>query len=371
MNTVYISVTNDLISDYRVHRTALLLQKRCGFNVILIGRKLKNSPALQTRPYKTKRFSLPVTKGPFFYLLYNITLFTYLLFQKIEFLVANDLDTLPANYLISKIRGKKMVFDSHELFTEVPELIGRPGVRKVWVFIEHRMMPSAHAHFTVCQSIAGIYKAKYALDFTVIRNVPDRSAEFSGNMRTSGGRPRVILYQGMLNVGRGLEKMIRAMHYIDNAVFRIAGDGDIRSGIEELIFSEKLGNKVELLGRLPFGKLAEITGSADLGISLEENRGLNYYYALPNKLFAYIQSGIPVLASDFPEMSAIVKGYNIGRVTLEDDPKALAAIISDMLGNDSQRKEWMAGLSKAAEELCWEREQEVLIGLLRAKKLLL
>jgi glycosyltransferase involved in cell wall biosynthesis len=359
---IIISVTNDLISDYRVHRTALTLQQKFDIKVILIGRKLKNSLPINTNPYKTIRFKLPFEKGPLFYILYTLTLFIYLLFQKTDFLWANDLDTLPANYLVSKLRRKKLIVDCHELFTEVPELIGRKRVRALWKWIERSMIPSAALSFTVCQSIADYYNSRYKLNMSVLRNVPERiqdAAKISLPEPFAG--KKTVVYQGVVNIGRGLEKAIKAMQYIEDAVFLIIGDGDIMDKIRALVKELSLETKVYLTGRVPFSQLPSYIRTAHLGISLEENIGKNYYFALPNKLFAYIQAEIPVLVSDFPEMSKIVNGYGVGKTTLEQDSEKLADIIKEMLGNANQYAVWKTNLKKAAEELCWENEEKILI----------
>ena len=111
-------------------------------------------------PEKHKLLRLMFNKGPLFYAEYNIRLFFFLLFKKVDILVANDLDTLPANYLISRIRKKILVYDSHEYFTEVPELVGRDFVRRVWSGIEKRILPKIKYSYTVCESIARIYSEK-------------------------------------------------------------------------------------------------------------------------------------------------------------------------------------------------------------------
>ena len=127
-------MTTDLISDQRVHKTCLSLYNS-GYNVLLIGRKLTNERLLK-RPYNTKRFNLFFKTGFLFYMIFNIRLFFFLLFNKSHILFSNDLDTLIPNFIVSRIKRIHLVYDAHELFTEVPELVNRRFVRSVWLFIE-------------------------------------------------------------------------------------------------------------------------------------------------------------------------------------------------------------------------------------------
>jgi glycosyltransferase involved in cell wall biosynthesis len=138
----------------------------------------------------------------------------------------------------------------------------------------------------------------------------------------------------------------------------IAGDGDIKPILEELVQTENLQNKVEFTGRLTIDELTQLTPTADLGLSVEEDFGLNYRFALPNKLFDYIQAQVPVLVSNLPEMASVVNQYKVGEITDSLDPIFLATKISDALENTEKRKYWLANLPKAAAELTWENEEK-------------
>lgn len=330
-----------------------------GFDVLLIGRKLPKSLPLQNRSYKTKRLKLIFRKGPFFYSEYNFRLILYLLFSKSDILLSNDLDTLPANYLASKIKNNTLVYDSHEYFTEVPELIHRPRVKKIWEWLEKKMIPHVKYAFTVCNSIADIYREKYGVPFKVVRNIPV-ATEIPLKNEKDDKTEKLILYQGAVNMGRGLKQAILAMHFIENAKLVIAGGGDILTELQNLVKNENLQNKVEFKGRLSIEELSKLTPQADLGLSIEEDLGLNYRFALPNKLFDYIHAQVPVLVTNLPEMTAVVNQYNVGEITTSLEPQLLAEKITDALINREKRKVWMENLPKAAKELTWENEEKVI-----------
>jgi glycosyltransferase involved in cell wall biosynthesis len=381
---ICLSVTNDIATDQRVNRIACSLQ-HFSDHITIVGRKRRNSLKPANTGIRNRRFSLLFNKGPLFYACYNIRLFFYLLFHRFDLLVANDLDTLPANFLISKIKRTKLVYDSHEYFTEVPELINRDFVRKFWERLEKIMVPEIKYSYTVCDSIAEIYQQKYDINMITIRNLADCYLKFpaSSEMKLSdedkrnllddtkrkssdvvNGKPsdrKIILYQGSVNKGRGLELVIESMQYLDDAVFRIIGDGDILHDLESLVAGLGLDSKVIFTGRIPPDELLQYTVQADIGISLEENLGLNYYYALPNKFFDYISANVPVVVSDFPEMGSLVKKYDIGIATSIRNARELALLFRSVLSDTESIRKWKHNLRRAASELCWEKEEKKLL----------
>ena len=281
--------------DQRVHRTALTLLESDAMPV-LVGFKRPESQVVPERPYRTCRLRPLFQKGFLFYACVNFRLFFFLLFRKSAMLVSNDLDTLPAVYLAARIRGIPLVFDSHEYFTELPELVGRRFVRWVWEWFEKALLPRIQYGYTVCESISQAYRDKYGIRLAVVRNLPIKSPPEPGRKGHEASiQPDLIIYQGAINMGRGLETMIRAMAYLDRYRFHIFGEGTITKELIRLRDSLSLGNRVEFMGRIPFNQLRMYTREAALGISLEENIGLNYYYALPNKLFDEL--GVPRLAA--------------------------------------------------------------------------
>jgi len=357
-------VSNDIVTDNRVHKIAVTLGLN-GYDVMVIGRELKDSPALTNRPYSTRRFRLWFNKGPLFYANLNFRFFVYLLCSKAHIVLSNDLDTLPACYAASRILRIKLVFDSHELFPEVPELVNRPGVKKIWLRIEKFLVPKVHDGFTVCNSIAGYYKNAYDVSFVTIRNL----ARFRHNKELVGiekiKSTPIVIYQGELNLGRGLELDIESMQYLENTKLLILGDGDIKDNLKELVDDLGLNDRVEFRGRVPFEQLWQFTACADVGISLEENLGLNYQYALPNKLFDYIQARIPVVISDLPEMRSVIEQYRIGKILGERTPQHLAEILRELIYSRQHDRNLISDIECAARELCWEREEDKLISLFK------
>ncbi len=361
---ICLSVTNDIATDQRINRIARSLL-RLDADVTAVGRKRKNSLRLTNTGVRFRRFRLIFNKGPLFYACYNIRLFFYLLFHRFDLLVANDLDTLPASFLISRIKKTVLVYDSHEYFTEVPELVNRIFVKRIWERLERWMLPKILHSYTVCNSIAEIYNQKYGIKMIAIRNFPYCHQGYPGSESKKPVHEKIIVYQGSVNKGRGLELVISSMQYLNDVSFWIIGDGDILNDLKILVRKSDLESKVLFKERMLPGELIHDTVQADIGISLEENLGLNYYYALPNKLFDYINANVPVLVSDFPEMGSLVRKYDIGIATLTSDPHELATIIQTMLHDSVKIRRWKNNLRKAASELCWESEEKKLLDFYR------
>jgi len=364
LRKIFVSVTNDLITDQRVFRTVDFLLEQ-NFKVTLIGRKLQSHDLKnQNNNLIIKRFHLLFNKGPLFYLCYNIRLFFYLIFHQKEYLLANDLDTLLANFLASKFSKAVLVYDSHELFTQVPELIHRPKTQKKWEKIESYILPKIKYAYTVCQPIADYYHEKYGTHFKVVRNLPYYQAQpHSNNLLSDFARGRkIILYQGALNIGRGLELLIDAIHLINHQVaLIIIGTGDIDEQLKAQVQSLSLQDSVFFLGRIPFYQLVGYTPQANLGISLEQpGFGLSYEYSLPNKLFDYIQAEVPILGSNLSGIKSIIDTYQIGKTIDNFTPQNLSNTIISMIENPTEIKKWKDNLQNAKKELCWENEKQIL-----------
>ena len=363
MKRLIVSVTNDLSSDQRVHKVCTTLQNM-GFEVLLIGRYLKNSKPLQ-RTYQIKRMRLLFTKGFLFYANYNLSLFFKLLFLRKNVLLANDLDTLLPNFLIGKLFRIPLVYDSHELFTEVPELINRPFQQNFWLKIERYIFPNLKHVYTVNQSIANIYSEKYAVPVKVIRNIApafaDKTIDASFIKAVKGNKKMLILQGNGINIDRGAEEAISMMQYLDNCVLYIIGAGDVFENLKTLVVKLALSEKVFVKDKMPYSELMQYTKAADLGLSLDKNTNLNYEYSLPNKVFDYIQASIPLLVTNRKEVAKLVIENNIGEVAKSLESKALAQQVENILKNIEQLKFWKSNLKKISNIYTWKNESKALI----------
>lgn len=353
-------MTNDLRTDQRVERICHALMEQ-GYEILLIGRKSEDDLKLRI-PFKTKQYRMLFKKGFLFYAEFNSRLFWTLLFERKSLLYANDLDTLLPNFLVSRFKSSPLVYDSHEYFAEVPELVKRPFVKSFWEKLEASIFPRLKNVITVNEKLAEIYSAKYKVPVEAIRNVPELIQEDAlDKNQIMVGKPvdvskEILIYQGALNLGRGIELMIDCMEFLPGVELLIVGTGDISSELKMQVKNRNLGNRVHFQGRLIPEKLRKLTPIASLGMSLEEDLGLNYRYALPNKIFDYIHAGIPVIVSDLPVMSHLVSDNGVGEVLKDRTPRTLAELIRKVLSNKAS---YDTNLSNAAKKFNWNREKKL------------
>ena len=345
---VIVSVTNDISTDQRVFKVCNTLLSM-GFEVELVGVCRPWSVDL-SREYTCKRMKMWFNTGPLFYIEFNLRLFFYLLFKPSALLLSNDLDTLLANFLASKLKRIPLVYDSHELFPEAPELLDRRLKKRIWERLESFLLPKLKYSYTVCDSIKWHYKSMYGIDMKVVRNVPQLVEQSPKNIESN-----IILYQGNINPGRGLELAIRTMKHLPKHQLKIIGNGTGLNELKALAESEGVSNQVNFLGRIPFEDLKNHTNTASIGILFEEPLGLSFEYSLPNKLFDYIHAEIPVLANPLVEVEKIVNQYTVGELIVDRNPEKIAQQIKNM-----ESKKTSYQFAKAKAELNWGNEEKVL-----------
>ncbi|MFN0175304.1 MAG: glycosyltransferase [Saprospiraceae bacterium] len=360
---IIFTVTNDLTYDQRMLRICNTLADN-GHAVMLVGRSLPHTISLEARSFEQKRLPCLFQKGAGFYFEYNLRLFLYLLFARFDAVCSIDFDTLPAGCIASILRRKKRVFDAHEYFTEVPEVVHRPVVKFVWGMVGRTCLLFYRYAYTVGPALAQIFKKKYGLKFGVVRNVPvPRKLDFSSQQKPKlpNSAHFRIIYQGALNEGRGIEAMLEAMQYLENVQLMLAGEGDLSAKLRQKAVDLGLADRVVFLGYVKPDDLKILTDKAWLGLNLLENRGLSYYYSLANKFFDCVQAGVPILTMDFPEYRALNKEHEVALLLKELNPESVAEAIQRLLINTELYKKLRQNCLLAREEWNWASEQKSLL----------
>lgn len=353
-------VTNDLSYDQRMHRICSTLQA-AGYQVELIGRVRKNSVPLASKTFKQKRLRCWVVKGPLFYAEYNIRLFFTLLSHPAQMFGAVDLDTALAVTLAGMLKRRITVFDAHEHFTEVPEVERRKTIKAIWHAIGKWCIPKFKVRFTVGEELAGVLEKEYHAPFSVVRNVP---VLHHAEILPRDQRRNLIIYQGALNEGRGLEHAITAMQFLPEMELRLIGEGDLSESLRALVDRLGLASRVEFMGFVLPQDIPALTVHALIGLNLLEARSKSYYYSLANKFFDYMHAGIPSLNMAFPEYKKIISQYPVGICIENLSDQAIAEAIRKMLTDNNQVEIMLEACKRARELYCWQTEEKALLSLI-------
>jgi len=304
-------------------------------------------------------------RGFLFYKFFNIRLFFYLLFHKYDLLVSNDLDTLLPNFIVSKVKQLPLVYDSHEYFTGVPEIQNRPFVKWVWKNIEKMIFPHLRYVMTVSDSIAMQYEIEYGVRSVTVRNCSRKAGHIIPYSREELGidlNHILLILQGTgINIDRGGEELIEAVHQTENVSLLIVGSGDLLEVLKKRVIELDLTRRVKFIPKVPWELLIRYTKSADAGLSLDKNTNLNYRFSLPNKLFDYISAGIPVIAGDIPEVRKIVQENKCGIIIPDVNPEEIGKALTELLGNIEKLNELKRNAVIASVSINWEKEEMKII----------
>lgn len=355
------SVTNDLRYDQRMQRICSALSE-ARHEVTLVGRLRKKSPDLVNTAYQQVRLVCFFEKGKLFYLEYNLRLLLWLLWRRFDIYTGIDLDTILPNLLVAKLKGKKCYYDAHEYFSEVPEVVNRPLTKAIWEGVARLCIPRVDRAYTVGPALAQIFQERYGKVFGVVRNVPFAIQAHSTTQPSKPSAP-VVLYQGVLNTGRGLEIAIAAMQKIEGVELWLAGEGDLSQQLRRLALELQVEDKVRFLGYLTPEELRSVTQQASIGLNLLENRGLSYYYSLANKAFDYVQAGVPSIQMNFPEYLALQQEQRVFYLINRLEEEVLVQAVEHLLGDSELYLALQENCRKAAKEWCWEKEKENLVGM--------
>lgn len=370
MTRVAMAVHSDYLHDRRVRNEATALVQ-AGYDVTVLCAVDSDAdaalfpPKFESEGVQVITHRLERRKGKLRFVEMMRTFRKTLGTLSFEMVHAHDLDTLLPCYLAAKESGAKLVYDSHELYTESVHVGHRPFVRGIWKTLESRLIGRADAVITVCQGIADELQYRYDLPRkpAVVRNfsnpplmdhpvVPEALASFRDR------HAHLMLYQGYIQRGRGLFKALQALKEAPDWGLVICGRGPLETDLRRSAAHLGVEERVLWLGNLELDALYGVTKTCDLGLCLIEPVSLSYFFALPNKLIEYVQAGIPVVGSDLPEIRRIIHEYKIGWVT--ESTSDLHSLLKsfDSLKNDKSLSE---GMISAAQSLNWHREKQALL----------
>jgi glycosyltransferase involved in cell wall biosynthesis len=365
------TVTNDLVFDQRMTRICASLTG-AGFTVTLVGRSTRDSPPLSQHLFRQRRLSTWFHRGKAFYIEYNLRLFLFLLFRKMDGLCAIDLDTILPCYMVSRLRGIPRLYDAHELFCEMQEVVSRPRVYRIWKAVERQCVPRFPHGYTVNGLIASEFHRLYGVDYAVIRNMPLLETTLAGDRpadpvnasaeNDAGGIPpgRFILYQGAVNEGRSFETLIPAMRTVDIPLV-ICGDGNFMPQARSLVRQYGLEDKVIFKGMVRPEELPRITRKAYIGITLFDRKATSNYYSLANRFFDYIHAGIPQITVGYPAYREINNSCPIAVLIDEPGVREISEALNRLLNNTQLYQTLLTNCKQARLRYNWQEEEKRLV----------
>ncbi|MFK0312802.1 glycosyltransferase family 4 protein [Pseudomonas sp. NPDC090233] len=280
---------------------------------------------------------------------------------------SHDVNTLPTAWLAARLSRARLVYDAHEISTSRE---GYDSFRKLVGMVEKHLMPKADGTITTTDARAKYFARAYGVARpAVLQNRPRLTrCEASNRIREELGLTAawpIILYQGGLQQGRGLEKLVRTAAEVPDAYFVFIGGGRLTESLVQL--SEQLGlqERVRFIPTVALAQLPSYTASADIGVQPIENTCLNHYTTDSNKLFEYLIAGLPVVATDFPEIRRIVRDHDVGLLVPANDPSALAGALNRLVGDQPLRNHYAHNAHITAGTLNWEEQEFRLIELYR------
>lgn len=222
---------------------------------------------------------------------------------------------------------------------------------------------------TVNKSLAEYFEKKYAVkNIDVIMNFPTSSIlnpddfiDFRKRFSFKGDS-KILIYQGVLNRGRGIILLIESMKKIaENVKLIILGNGILKLEAQELVKKLNLEKRIKFIDKVPVVELLNYTSGADFGVNLLEDINLSKKFASPNKLYEYIHAGIPVICSNTIENMKVLDKFKIG-INVENNIGDISSKINTFVLKDT--KSYKLECKRAALEYNWECQENSILNLI-------
>ncbi|OEF96824.1 glycosyltransferase [Desulfuribacillus alkaliarsenatis] len=286
---------------------------------------------------------------------------------------AHDLNTLPVAVWASRKQNAKLIYDAHEFYVERNVKTKSRSGKILLTWAESYMIKKAHLTITVNEALANEFSKRYKIKTpSVIMNTPSQEIFIKDNKSLSlkgilniPDDYYVLLYCGSITFNRGLENLIKSMEFLPDCylVFMGYGNEDYKNSLSSIAEETNVHNRFVFFGPVPSEEVTSFAASADLGVAPIENVCLSYYYCSPNKVFEYINASIPVIASDFPELSKVVNTFNIGTTFNPDSPEDIAKAVRFIFADQKRLEQMKKNTLKASKVYNWENESKKLVEL--------
>lgn len=284
--------------------------------------------------------------------------------QNADIYHANDLNTLPQAIVCSKLRlkPKPLIYDSHEVQSDRtgynPKTIKR--IESFMLKFVDQMIVENHTRAKYNEDIYGFYP-KTLYNYSEKYNIEEKPQINLHKKIGINEDEKILLYQGGLQQGRGLELLIEAMDEIEEGHLLFIGGGKLTQTLKEQAEASKQADRIHFLDKVPFQELPSYTREAYLGFQVLQNICFNHYSASSNKLFEYMMAHVPVISCDFPEIKKVVEETNTGIVVDSHSASEIANAVNQLVKNTSLRNQLSKNTKQAKEIYNWNNEKSKLL----------
>lgn len=352
---IVFTVTNDISYDQRMNRICTSLA-HAGYDVTIIGFERATSIPLKDKPYKQIRIPGIPPRGKALYFKFWVKLYQTLLQIEADAICAIDLDTILPVYWATKKKNIKRVYDAHEIFTELKEVVVKKSSHIIWGNIAARLIPKFPNGYTIGKYYAQYFKKHYGVDYEVVRNATVYEEQIAPTEKKG-----YILYQGAVNHGRCFEQLIPAMKQVAHPLV-ICGDGNFFEAAKALAQEHQVTDKITFTGYLTPDQLKKYTQEASVGITLfEADNVLSNYYSMANRFFDYMHHGVAQVCNDYPEYKDVNKEYELALLLEQTNPTDIAQALNKLMEDDTYRQRLSQNAYKASKVYCWQEEEKKLI----------
>jgi glycosyltransferase involved in cell wall biosynthesis len=280
--------------------------------------------------------------------------------NRTDFFICPDIYSLPITFLSSLFTKSQYIYDSRELFASLASLQNKKFKQSIWKLVEKAFAPHAKNIITVNESIAKILENSLGVKKpVVISNFPTLKLNkekigLPEAILPSDNSKKLLIYQGGLQIGRGIPILLDLISSLEECNLLFLGNGKMKEDIKRHPLYNK---RVFLIDNVSASNILRYTTNGYLGMSLFENFGKNYYLVLPNKMFEYCHAGVPVIASDFPEVHRFVNDYKLGELVNPENKQEVINKIRFLINNSDIYNTYKQNCLNASATLNWEAQE--------------
>lgn len=333
-----------------------------GFKVIIIDEEDPENENLGSNSFEVRHVKTLRKSGFIRYWNYHCKLQKIARQVKPDIFISADLFSLAvcSNQNINCLK----IYDSRELYSKLTSLVGKPIKQLFWSFFERKYYKNVNKVLVSAEKDREFLISRFGYkDIQLIFNFPNIQKKTSKinlcHKFNISEKKKIFLYQGAIQIGRGIEEMISLLNYFEDCVACIVGDGEHKREIIKLSEKLKISNRVFYTGKISYNELISVSKQADIGFSLIQPLSDSYKQALPNKLFEYGLAGTPVIASDFPEMKYYINKYKLGIAVNPINEKEHLDAVNRLL----KWKHTAELITNVEDNLTWESQEHKFIQL--------